>query len=574
MKKALIIFAVLLVLGGILFGLYHFLWTAENFASLGRSALEDGNYDRAISRYETAVELDPDNTEYILALVDACLADGRYTTAEQTLVSAIRKSPTTALYCKLSAVYVAQDKLLDAQKMLDGITDASVLEEISALRPQAPSFTPEAGAYSEYISVALTAENAVIYYSTDEQYPSTKTIYNDPFSLPTGVSEIHAVAVGGNSLVSPLASAKYEIVGVVEEVSFASAELEAYVRELLYVARTEAVMTNQLWTLTDFTVPQNVTDYSDLRYFTNLTSLTINNSAVDDYSFLTTLTGLQTLDLNGCLVSAQTLGYIALLPNLQVLKLSGCGLSNIEPLGNLSTLISLDLSENSISVISALADCKELSVLNLANNAVTSLSSLADIDHLTELDITGNSIATLAPLADCDDLLRLTADHNSIDDLTPLKSMTKLTQLTLSNNAITDISALAACTKLERLDLSYNQITAVDVIADFVALGYLDISHNQITALPTLSPGAQLRQFYAAYNQLEDISVLAGLPQLTYVDVDYNEAIEDVECLTSCPLLVQVNAFGTAVNEYEKVSKLEAMGVIVNFNPIEEDEEE
>ena len=59
MKKALIILLVLLLLGGLAFGLLHFFWTAENFASLGDSAMADGKYDRAVKRYETAAELDP-----------------------------------------------------------------------------------------------------------------------------------------------------------------------------------------------------------------------------------------------------------------------------------------------------------------------------------------------------------------------------------------------------------------------------------------------------------------------------------------------------------------------------------
>ena len=42
MKKALIILLVLLLLGGLVFGLLHFFWTAENFCSLGDSAMADG----------------------------------------------------------------------------------------------------------------------------------------------------------------------------------------------------------------------------------------------------------------------------------------------------------------------------------------------------------------------------------------------------------------------------------------------------------------------------------------------------------------------------------------------------
>ncbi len=44
MKKALILLVVLVLLAGLLFGLYHFLWTADNFAALGEKAMKSGNY--------------------------------------------------------------------------------------------------------------------------------------------------------------------------------------------------------------------------------------------------------------------------------------------------------------------------------------------------------------------------------------------------------------------------------------------------------------------------------------------------------------------------------------------------
>ena len=81
MKKALILLVVLVLLAGLLFGLYHFLWTADNFAALGEKAMKSGNYARAVDRYTTAVSLAPDNVDYVLALADACLADGSYTRA-------------------------------------------------------------------------------------------------------------------------------------------------------------------------------------------------------------------------------------------------------------------------------------------------------------------------------------------------------------------------------------------------------------------------------------------------------------------------------------------------------------
>ena len=48
------------------------------------------------------------------------------------------------------------------------------------------------------------------------------------------------------------------------------------------------------------------------------------------------------------------------------------------------------------------------------------------------------------------------------------------------------------------------------------------------------------------------------------MDADYNN-ISSIDCLADCPNLVQVNAFGTYVND---VSALTAHGIVVNYNPM------
>lgn len=566
MKKVLIILIVLLVLAALAFGLYYFLWTPENLAALGERSLSNGKYDRAVFFYERAAEMNPDRPEYAIALADAWIADDNYTQAEVTLVKAIERAPKTELFCKLSAVFVGQGKLLNAQTMLDGITDETAKAEIARLRPAAPQFSPEGGEYDSFVELTLSG-SGTIYYSFTEEYPSNHDApYSEPIPLEAGKTTVSAVAVSDDGLVSPLATQEYLIVGVVEPVTFASAELEQYIRETLYISRTESVMTDQLWKLEELTVPENVTDYTDLQYFTGLTSLTIHDSTAEDYSFLNVMPAMEKLDLSGCILSADAVSAIGGMTELTELRLSGCGLSNISPFAALSKLSVLDLSDNSISDIAALSGCEKLSEVNLETNAVSTLSSLSGLGELVSLNVSGNAVDSLEPIAACTKLETLRADDNALVDVQALKNMTALRVLSLSGNSISDAAALSACTKLEELNLSDNAIVSVDVIAQMQELKVLNISHNQVKALPQLSQEAHLQQVRASYNVLSSVSVLAGLTELTYVDVDYNEEVEDVECLSTCPLLVQVNAFGTKVKE---VKKLTDMSVIVNYNPAE-----
>lgn len=565
MKKFLITMLVLLLVGGLIFGLFYFFWTAENFASLGASAMQDGKYSRAVSRYEMAVKLDPDNAEYVLSLADACIADGSYTKAERALVSAIKDKPSAALYTKLSSVYVAQDKLFDAQKMLDSITDSALRSELDALRPAAPVFSPAPGVYDEYVDLIIDCVGET-YVSLTEQYPSISgELYAEPIALPAGATSVSAITVGEDGLVSPLATGDYTIVGVVEEIQFVSSELEAYVREALFIPRTAKVMTDDLWEITELTLPDNVMEYDDLVHFTKLRKLVIQDTPLGSCSFLSFMPELEELDLSGCALSPDDLALIGTLSALTKLRLRECGLSNVTFLSALVDLEELDLSYNSISDVNALSGMKYLRQLNLRSNAISTLEALKHAGKLQVLDISENDVPSLAPLSGCSQLEKLLADDNRIADIGVVAKMPELTIFCASRNKIFDASAVGSCPALTRLELAENALTDIDMIAAMPQLSYLDVSHNLIAAIPTLNvEDSRLSSFYASYNKLESVSPLAGLQELTYVNVDYNDNIEDVECLAPCHMLVQIDCFGTKV---EKVEVLLSMGVIVNFDP-------
>ena len=128
--------------------------------------VERERYSRAVTYYNWAWQLDPENQVIPLAQAAANAGFGNYTTAEYTLVRAISARPQDVdLYVALCQVYVAQDKLLDAVQMLDRTSDAEVKAALDELRPAAPVLSPENGYYTEYIQVAARSRGKAAYLS-------------------------------------------------------------------------------------------------------------------------------------------------------------------------------------------------------------------------------------------------------------------------------------------------------------------------------------------------------------------------------------------------------------------------
>lgn len=520
--------------------------TMSVFAHWGDYFYDAGRYNRAVSLYETACKLSPDNANLPVRLAQAYINSGNYTKAEYTLVSAITNNPESVqLYVALSKTYIEQDKILDAEQMLDRITSADVKAQIDALRPNAPVLSPESGYYSEYIDVAVTATGGTAYLAVNQDYPSIETdAYEAPVTLEAGDSKVVVVTVAENGLVSDAVYGGYTIGSVVEEVKLSDSALDGYVRELLGKSASDTIMSDELWELEELTLPEGVQDISDLTRFAGLKTLTIQNATGLDLSVLPQLTTLQTLDLSGTTLPTSTLDAIGTLPELKKLVLQGCAVTAINPLVGLSNLEYLDLT----------------------NNSVTDLTAITALEHLKDLYLTNNPVKSITYLNSCLELERLHIENCGVSRLSSLAGNTSLQELYASNNEISDISVLSDCVSLSVLDISDNQVKDVSVIANLPELTYFLASHNQIESLPAFdTANCKLVRINVNNNQLTDLSPLKGLPALNYIFADYNQ-ISDISGLEDCPLLTQLNLFDNPVNE-EQVKALQEIGRIVNYTP-------
>lgn len=515
--------------------------------------VERERYSRAVTYYNWAWQLDPENQEIPLALAEAYAGSGNYTKAEYTLVRAISARPQDVdLYVALCQVYVAQDKLLDAVQMLDRTSDAEVKAALDELRPAAPVLSPENGYYTEYIEVTADGDGNAVYLSIDGDYPSMEDdAYTGPVTLPGGETMVMAVAVDENQMVSQAVQNGYTIGGVVEPVTLNDPAIDAAVREQLGMTAGETLMTDDLWSIAELTLPDTVADLADLSHFTGLTTLTIQNVSGLDFSVLSQLTSLQTLDLSGCTISTGSLDAIAGLTGLRVLRLNNCALTDINALSQLTALTELQLANNSLTDIGVTSLMLDLETVTLTNNPVTSIAGLSACTKLKSLDISGCSVTSIASLS----------------------GKTALETLLAGNNQIADLSPLEGCTALAVLEVPYNLVSDISVLAQLPALTRFVGNNNQITAVPDFDEEtSKLQYIQLDYNEVTDLAGLQGIDSLNYVYADYNQ-VETILPLKNNINLIQINVWDNPIPE-EEVKSLQENSIIVNYNPNYEPPEE
>ena len=519
--------------------------------------------------YDLAYNQSVDSDEIAIELAHQHKLDGNFTQAEVILSQAIAERASAALYTALCRTYVEQDKLLDAEKLLNSIPEGAIRSEIDALRPAAPTVSPDPGLYNQYIPVTVSGEGGQLFVTTTEDYPSIMAKpCTEPVVLTDGENHIHAIVVADNGLVSPLASYTFTVGGIIEEVVFADASVEQAVRQILGVDADVKLMSNQLWEIEKFTVPVEAMSYDDLRHMPFLEELVIVNGSSGQLDILEGMSNITTLSIQNTPLAESELQLIGSLTTLRRLTLNNCGLSTVEPLNALTGLQYLDLGNNTIRNIQALSGMVALTELKLQHNVLTDLGSLADMKDLAHLDISYNSLTSLAPIANLSKLAWLDANHNQLSGSAGVGTLTSLEYLNLAFNSISDISPLAACTNLSDVNISDNALTDISAVTSLMKMVKLNFSNNQVTKLPEFSTDCALVTIDGSYNKISSLSPLSGINALNGVYMDYNEEISSVETLAKCPNLIIVNVYGTKVTE---VKSLTDQSIIVNFNPTQSD---
>lgn len=540
------------------------LGSARFFENLGNHGISSWFYDQAYIQAS-------DNDAVAIELAEQHKMAGNYTKAEYTLTKAISDGGSAELYVALCKTYVDQDKLLDVVKLLDAVlgdnssVDPAVREQLRQMRPAAPTCSPDAGFYSQYISATVACETGTLYVNTEGEYPSVHDApYSAPIELSDGENTLYALAVADNGLVSPLSIFGYTIGGVIKEVTFADSIMEEAIRLHLSVDADTVLYTNDLWDLTYFTVPAGVQDMSDLAYLTFVEDLAIDAAPAGQLNYLSSLVNVTSLQIRNTEVTADELKIIGGLPKLERLTINNCGLSTVAGLEAATNLVYLNLGNNSIRDLSPLETMVNLQEVDLQHNAVNDLSSLSALNSLTTLDVSYNLLTELTPIFSRTTLTKLNAGNNEIASLAGIDNLTALEDLDLSYNGLTDASPVAACASILELNISNNEITDISAFGALSAMTTFNFSHNAVTELPEFASDCALVTIDGSHNQLSSLSALSGLLSLNNVFMDYNEGISSVSALEKCSRLVQVKVYGTQVAD---VTALLNMDVIVEFDP-------
>ena len=565
--------AVFLAVIALLYGVYA-LFGAGVIRSFtlraAEQAREAGDAGRAADLYARALDGAPRDEALRFLVCDLYREAGNFSRAEYTLTAGLRDvGPGAALYKKLCAVYVEQDKLLDAVLLLDGIRSPDARDKLETARPKPPAFLPSGGTYEERFEAELSAgAGCLIYVSWTGAVPSVSGgLYTGPYAPPPGATKARAVAVDPEGLVSGWADCEYLLENVVDPVVFADPAAERVIRRA--VGRADGPLyTSDLWDVAEL-ISDEPADYrtlEDLLYCPKLQTLDLlGEYGRCDLSALPSLDGLTSLSLRSFGVDSIDLEQIGQCAGLEALNLAGNNIGSVAPLAGLESLQTLDLAANSILDVTPLGRLGSLRSLRLSQNAVQDLMALSNLSNLRELRVDENRLTSLIGLEGLTRLEVLNASYNAkLTSVAEIAGLASLARFAASHCQIEELPKdLSGLKALEELYLAGNGIPGIGGLAGLPSLRALDVQSNAVGSLEPLSGCAALETLNVSRNMISSAEPLAGLPALASVSVEYN-ALKTLLPLKECPSLKEINAFGNSLTD--PLNAWDGTGVKVNRN--------
>ena len=209
-------------------------------------------------------------------------------------------------------------------------------------------------------------------------------------------------------------------------------------------------------------------------YSTRLTSLTLNNMALNDDDI-------------------KDLKYMV---NLTELHMYQNKVTDISPLKGLTGLKTLSLFNNEITDISPLAGLISLETLYLRDNNITDISILDGLYNLQTLDISGNNIKDITPLAELRNLTLLRINDNDISNISALSGLKSMDRLHMQNNSISDIAPLTAMADLTEVYLENNNVSDIEPLMSLTSLGWIKLGYNPVSNFNPITHLTQLKKLY------------------------------------------------------------------------------
>ena len=171
---------------------------------------------------------------------------------------------------------------------------------------------------------------------------------------------------------------------------------------------------------------------------------------------------------------------VSSLVKLKVLDLTGAGIYDLSPIGDLGQLEGLVLSQNTIVELGPVAKLSKLKSIVLRGSRVKDLSPLKGLAELRRVVIEDSRVEDISPLVGLKKLGEVSISGNAVKDIASVASLAELTTLNASRTLVEDLSPLTSLQFLTELRLDSSLVRTVRPIVGLMGLQVLTLNNTPL----------------------------------------------------------------------------------------------
>ena len=169
---------------------------------------------------------------------------------------------------------------------------------------------------------------------------------------------------------------------------------------------------------------------------------------------------------------------------------------SLEPLGKLSSLVSLDISNTPVSDLMPLRNLNAIENLDISGTPVQSLEPLRYANHLHSLKMKKLQVRNIGIVSGFPLLEVLDITDTPADSLDPVKELTQLKDLRISGTGISRLESLSGLENLEMLYLTGTKVSDLTPLKNSKLLRIIFLENTKVSDLGPLENLPQLRKIF------------------------------------------------------------------------------
>lgn len=323
---------------------------------------------------------------------------------------------------------------------------------------------------------------------------------------------------------------------------------DAFMREksnVLVISETKAL---EMW-------------WEDLPSFWKTLLSSQNNTSVrPSKEELHSIINMKSLKLNDVIQDIEPVGRLT---NLETLDLSNSMIDDLSPLYALHNLKSLDISNTIISDLSPLSNNKELRFINIENTKISSLQALYELTNIAKIladntDITNDEVYELKKRQ-----RQVTVIYQTDELRLWWGNLTSSWKEVFNNYVNCDINPTAeqlqTIIDLEEIEIDHGlTIQTLEPLTQLMFLKRLIVNNNQIQDLSPLEDKVYLEVLSLSGNPIDNLAPLKNLKALKEINLE-NTTISDLVFLSELKNVKILNITGTYVKNLKPLAEFNAL---------------